>query len=94
LLFLAGVVLFYFYGLRFNENSPVPHVDGTEYGFLAGGIVLFLLGMIIGSVVCGMYFPMLYKQTREIYLNSDEYKQQVHKYSDIDLDSFTKRELK
>jgi uncharacterized membrane protein YciS (DUF1049 family) len=80
--------------LRFDSEQPAPSVSGSEYGFLAGGIVLFLLGMIIGAVVCGMYFPMLYKQTREIYLNSDEYKQQVHKYSDIDLDSFTKRELK
>jgi cytochrome c biogenesis factor len=94
LVFILAVVLFYLYGLRFDSEKPNPYDNGTNISFLVGGIIVFIFAMILGIVICGIYFPLLYKKSRDIYMETEEYKTQVHKYSEIDLIKFTFRELK
>ncbi|MDR2369221.1 MAG: hypothetical protein LBD63_01155 [Mycoplasmataceae bacterium] len=94
LFFIIAVVLFYFYGLRFNAEDPIPYKNGTNIIFLVLGIFLFVIAMILGIIIGGVYFPILYKQSRDKYKETKEYKQQVIKYNAIDLVKFTKRELK
>jgi ABC-type bacteriocin/lantibiotic exporter with double-glycine peptidase domain len=94
LLFLSAVVLFYLYGLRFDSQKADPYDNGTNLAYFAAGIVVFIIAVVLAIIIDGIYFPLLYKNSREIYMSSDEYKQQVEKYSEIDLIKFTNRELK
>lgn len=96
LLFIASVVLFYFYGLRFDPNKPAPYAytDSVNAVFLAFGIILFIIAVVLGVVIGGIFFPQLFKNSKELYMRTNEYKQQVQKYSEIDLTKFTFRELK
>jgi hypothetical protein len=48
----------------------------------------------LGVVIGGIFFPQLFKNSKELYMRTNEYKQQVQKYSEIDLTKFTFRELK
>jgi hypothetical protein len=86
--------LFYFYGLRFNSEDPTPYTNGTNIHFLVLGIVVFVIGFISTVLILGIYFPLLFIKSRELYMKTYQYKQQVDKYSEIDLVKFTYRELK
>jgi hypothetical protein len=94
IIFLISVVLFYCWGLRFDPNRPSPYDGGTgSILFLVFGILLFVLITIITCLLGGVYFPMIYKLSREMYLQTDEYKQQVLKYDNEDLTKYKLKDL-
>jgi hypothetical protein len=48
---------------------------------------------IITCIFGGIYFPMIYKISREMYMQTDEYKQQVLKYGNEDLMQYKLKDL-
>jgi hypothetical protein len=60
---------------------------------LIPGIVLFVLVAIAAGFVGGIYFPMVYKTSKQLYMGTEEYKQQLHKYSNEDLTKYKLKDL-
>jgi NhaP-type Na+/H+ or K+/H+ antiporter len=94
LLFILSVVFFYLYGLRFDSEKPNPYDSGDVKVFLALGIIIFVIATILAIMILGVYFPLLFKNSQELYSKTKEHKEQVSKYNDEDLTKFNENELK
>lgn len=93
-MFVSSVILFYYYGLRFDSKKPLPYDNGNKNAFLVSGLALFFLATICTVFIGGLYFPLVFKNSKALYMQTDEYKQQVSKYSEIDLSKKDKKEIK
>jgi hypothetical protein len=62
--------------------------------FLALGIVLFVISTISAIFIGGIYFPLIFKNSKDLYMQTDEYKEKVKEYSNKDLNKFNKKQLK
>jgi hypothetical protein len=94
LIYILSIVFFYLYGLRFNPNAAIPYSSGTKTLFLALGIIIFIVASILAILFLAIYFPLLFNNSKVLYTQSDEFKQQVLKYSEADLSKYDKKELK
>jgi competence protein ComGC len=50
--------------------------------------------LFIISFLLGLYIPILYKQSRMLYFKTDEYKQTVIKYGNMDLKRYSIKQIK
>lgn len=87
-------------GLRFYPNGPDknnPSTDwyvGIKYTWAFIVAMILLIFLLIITFLAGLYIPILYKQSRIFYFQSDEYKQNVIKYSNMDLKRYPIKEIK
>jgi hypothetical protein len=93
--------MFSFYGLGVNADETVNTSNFYPYFlnkghiyFLIIGIMLFIIAVVVAILIPGLYYPILYKESRILYMNSNEYTMQVSKYKKEDLSKFKVKDLK
>lgn len=100
LLYCTAGALLFVDGLRFYQDGSGKDTPNTEWytgvkykwAFVVSIVLLAILFII--TFLAGLYVPILYKQSKIFYFESDEYKQNVIKYSNIDLKKYPVKKIK
>jgi competence protein ComGC len=88
-------------GVRFYADGPDPNNPSTEWyaisvkhewALITSLVILVVLFII--TFIAGLYIPILYKQSKMLYFQSDEYKQNVIKYANMDLKKYSILKIK
>lgn len=93
-IFIAGAALLTIEGVKFNQNST------SQYEYNNGNIICIIVGVIIicigliFGIWLSIYLPYVYKESRDLYFQTKEYKQKRLKYMEADLTNEPIRELK
>jgi competence protein ComGC len=85
----------YLDGLRFNADSdPSGWYSGLQYGWrFIVAVTLFVVLLVIAFCL-GLYFPILYKQSKILYFQSEDYQQKVIEYGNADLSKYHIKNIK
>lgn len=91
LLYVGCVVLFYFGGINYPGIS-----DGSSPRLTLQicGIVLFLITTGLNITFVSIIFPVVFMQSQKAFEKTTEFKNNVKKYSRLNLTQLPKRELK
>lgn len=95
--FCAVSALLFIDGLRF-----LPNGTNDDTNWYAGinhrwSFIVAIVGLVIFFIITfllGLYIPILYKWSKMLYFQTDEYKQKVLKYTDANLGKYSNREIK
>ena len=91
LFFIAAALMFTLGGLRFNPDAPYTWTDNV--GLFAGGIVCFVIGIIL-MIVFSIFLAGIFNESRFLYFETDQYKNEKLKYMESDLSNLSKKEIK
>jgi hypothetical protein len=58
------------------------------------GLILFLGAVVVGALLCGLYYPIMFKTSQALYMQTDEYKRKQTAYENEDLGKYSLRDLK
>jgi Mn2+/Fe2+ NRAMP family transporter len=93
LLFTAGL-RFYPDGDPSVGNNNTNWYVGVKYGWACYTAITLLIILFIITFVMAIYIPILYKRSKQLYSQSEEFKEHVIKYANADLKKYSKTEIK
>ena len=94
LFFVAAALMFTLGGLKFNPEDPsTPYVWPDNIGLFVGGIICFVIGAIL-LILFSVNLAGIFNESRFLYFETDQYKEQKLKYMESDLSNLSKKDIK
>jgi hypothetical protein len=93
LFFASSAACFGLCGFKYDYDSDTATGHLNSLPLFVSGIVLFLLSVIYGIYVA-IYLPILFKESRSLYMQTNQYQENVKRLAMMDLSKLTTKEIK